>query len=230
MPFSSTSRLPEIRPGTSISRKGGSSGTIGCIVRDAGGVNYILSNAHVLADLRGLDGNGDAPDSPVIQPGVDDLAHAVENEVAITTKAFYNQWGDMAIAKLNGTRPPGLNLWGLKAALTGSRMARPGEVVMKSGRSTRLTYGKVLGISRYTVQVDRLQVTMEGMMIVPRDEGTVISGPGDSGSVWFSPSTREAVGLHVAGGARTPRHPGYAIACHFPTVLRELQVSLVVEP
>ncbi|MGK7930193.1 MAG: hypothetical protein AB4041_02010, partial [Microcystaceae cyanobacterium] len=48
----------------------------------------------------------------------------------------------------------------------------------------------------------------------------------DSGSVWYDPQTKEGIGLHFAGETNPHPKAEHAIACHLPTVLSELNVSL----
>ena len=64
-----------LRPGASVGLINGSTGTLGCFVKK-GGLNYILSNNHVLAAL-----NQAALGSPIVQPGAADGGGAA-NQIA----------------------------------------------------------------------------------------------------------------------------------------------------
>ena len=90
-------RLPEVRPGTSVSREGGSSGTIGCIVKDEAGNFCILSNAHVLSGIPLPDSGAGGAAVSVVQPGVDDLAFSPQNVIGTTVKAIRDHRMDAAI-------------------------------------------------------------------------------------------------------------------------------------
>ncbi len=101
----------------------------------------------------------------------------------------------------------------------------------KSGRTTGVTRGKVDGFGAYTIPYSVGERTVEGFKIISVLDGNPnneeISSGGDSGSVWYSSTTQEGIGLHFAGETNPTPNEEHAIACHLPTVLTALNISLV---
>lgn len=197
--------------GVSVGHERVSAGTLGAVVRTQGGVR-ILSNNHVLANSNDAK-RGD----PVLQPGTadgggpDDLLARLDAFIPIrwdrkATRAFPGR----VLAALRGgparntvdaalavpVRPDAVDptLLGI-GAVRGMAAAHVGDGVRKSGRTTGLTDGTVLGVSA-TVRVD-----YDGRTATFADQivASGMSRPGDSGSVVVDAGNR-AVGLLFAGG------------------------------
>ncbi len=209
-------RREPIQPGISIGRKGkvGTVGTFGLVVYDKReSFACILSNAHVLAGAKAKKGD------PITQPG---NSASKDDVVATLERWVHAEKADAAIARLNGSRAVHGDVFGIELILAGARMPKCGEEVAKSGLMTGVTQGIVDGEGFYKGQ------DIHGFKIVPKEgAGTteaILSEEGDSGSVWYSPQTGEALGLHVRGNH--PYYPEAAYACAMPTVLKLLDATM----
>lgn len=224
------SRIDPIVPGVSVGHPETSAGTVGCVVYDAiTGREYILSNWHV---LNGEDGwVGDA----IVQPGTYDDNRVEENLAGTLVRSHLGLAGDCAIATID-TRTLDPEIMGL--GVTVSNIATPnlGDKVIKSGRTTSVTYGIV---SRVHTTV-KLFYGAAGMHQVgcfeyipdeehPPANGEVSMG-GDSGSAVMlvndDQPTETMVGLHFAGETGNAREHG--LACYASSVFTKLQISPTV--
>lgn len=200
-------------------------GTLGSAVT-RGGIQYILSNNHVLArtDL-GTVTNATTPGDNIIQPSlVDSRCGQGAFAIVANLSQFYNlETGstpkiDAAIAQIvpNGLNPSGniLYLGGTTDANnvpvpgpphTGSGViAAVGHPVAKSGRSTGLTCSTVLATSVTTsVQYQKgcgsgttFSETFTNQVAIM---GGGFSAPGDSGSLIVTQDTADPVALLFAG-------------------------------
>ena len=225
------------------------SGTLGALVEDNTGRQYILSNNHVLA--RSDRGNvGDA----IVQPGLIDNSCTPYGEGSGTTPiAALSSWlplrarttnADAALAQVNshavsatgnilelgalqanGTlaaAPPGISSTGGKGE-TASLSLR----VAKSGRSTGLTCGSVSAIS-LDIQVSYFTNCAETKNYLTKTftnqiaiSGHQFSDAGDSGALVVDAANAEPVGLFFAGG-RDAGGVGQAVASPASAVLSEL--------
>lgn len=217
-----------IQPGLSISHPKVTAGTLGAIVYDhATGRPCILSNWHVLV------GSSDAsPGDPIIQPGFADGGKLPQDKVGHLERSILDRNGDAAIAFLD--TPPDrlfeLAQFETGAVIYSARNAQVGEVLEKSGRTTGVTRGKVDGYGAYKISYSVGERTIESFKIVSVIDGNPdnkeISSGGDSGSIWYDPETKAAVGLHFAGETNPSPMQEHAIACHLPRVLAALNISL----
>jgi len=222
-----TRRNP-IQPGLSISHPKVSAGTLGVVVYDnATGHPCILSNWHVLV------GSSDAsPGDPIIQPGSRDGGQLPQDRVGQLERSLLGPDGDAAIASLDITPDRSVELAQFETGviLHSARNAQVGEVLEKSGRTTGVTKGKVTGFGSYKISYPVGEITIDGFIISSindRNPGNEeISSGGDSGSIWYNPETKEAVGLHFAGETDSSPTAEHAIACHLPRVLAALNISL----
>jgi len=183
------------------------------------GDRMILSNWHVLAgDWRARRG------WPIYQPGRGDGGRGADTVATLSHDAMSASL-DAAVAKLTGVRQIINNQFGLKP-VGGVGWAQLGMEVIKSGRRTGVTRGRVTaieGIIRMNYRgVDRLIRNV--VTIEPRTDLAQISAGGDSGSFWLEESTMRAVGLHFAGSDRPER----ALALDMQPVLDALNVNLVI--
>lgn len=217
-----TGRADPLRGGISISsERRNSAGTLGCLVRDRRtGEDLLLSNWHVIV--------GDwwaRPGQHIYQPGRLDGGRATDT-VALLDRDGMSVQLDAAVAKLNGSRR-GLNDQVGLGPIRGVRRAEPGMLVMKSGRSSEITCGLVTAVDgtarlNYSSIMRMIRPTIN---IVPLEADDEVSRSGDSGSLWVTVDTHEAVGLHFAGSS----DPEFGLALDLPTVLDLLGVDLLME-
>lgn len=194
-------------------------GTLGgpVIDRETGAL-MILSNWHVLAgDWRAR------PGWPIYQPGRGDGGSRADTVAKLSRGAMSSSL-DAAVAELTGSRPLVNHPLGLEP-VKGVGWAQMGMEVVKSGRRTGVTYGRVTGVEgtarmnyRGVKRLIRNVVTIE-----PRLALGQVSAGGDSGSLWLQEETMHAVGLHFAGGD----DPEYALAIDMPPILDALNVNMV---
>ncbi len=216
--------------GLSCGRSDGGTGTLGALVIDQeNDAPAILSNWHVLAGARARAGD------PVLQPGGVDSGVPVRDEVAQLSRWLLDRDGDAALATLTDARDWLPVQFGAFPTLMGMRNSRLGETLHKSGRTTAQTKGVVdgEGLYRLTYEV-RPSVfeakDIEGFKIVAAKPGNPddeeLSAGGDSGSVWYNDTTRDAVGLHFAGETSPAPMAEHAIACNIVKVADRLNFRL----
>jgi len=210
-----------LRGGISVSdERHNDYGTLGGLVVDrVSGRPMILSNWHVLvADWQARVGQG------IYQPGRLDGGTS-DDVVATLTRDAMSANLDAAVAALTGDRQLVNDQVDL-GPVRGLTEARLGMEVVKSGRRTGVTYGRVTGVEGVAQinygPLDR--VIRHVVTIDPRADDEEVSGPGDSGSLWLEASTMQAVGLHFAGG-NTPER---GLALDIEAVLNALNVALVI--
>jgi hypothetical protein len=203
-------------------------GTLGSVVT-RGGIQYILSNNHVLArtDL-GTVTNGTTPGDNIIQPGlVDARCGQGPFTIIANLSQFYNLENgpapivDAAIAQgvPNGVDPNG-NILYLGATTDANNVPVPGaphagsgvpetsalltRPVAKSGRTTGLTCSAVFSIST-TVSIQYQKGCGSGATFTKTFANQVaimggsFSAPGDSGSLVVTQDTADPVALLFAG-------------------------------
>lgn len=193
-------------------------GTLGGLVKDREtGNGMILSNFHVLA------GSWDARSGrPIYQPGRRDGGSWSDRVARLSRHAMADNL-DAAVAELTGDRQLINDQFDL-APVTGAGWAQLGMNVIKSGRTTGVTRGRVDGflgssIKNYSGVRYRIRNVMR---IVPRLGGDVSLG-GDSGAFWLDEDTMNVVGLHFARGKR--QQDGLAI--DMPPILEALNVDII---
>jgi endonuclease G len=195
------------------------SGTLGGLVRDREtGHDMILSNWHVLAGHWGI-----RPGWPIYQPGRGDGGRRADTVATFSHSAMSSNL-DAAVARLTGSRPFVNNPVGLEP-VQGVGWAMPGMKVVKSGRTTGVTYGRVTGVEgTYEGYFGGVYGHIHNVMtIVPRPGmEQVVSAGGDSGSIWFQEETMHAIGLHFAGSD----DPEKALAIDMQPILDALNVEM----
>lgn len=213
------------------------SGTLGALVQDAAGNQYILSNTHVFAGDSVSGGNGVVSQvgDAVNQPGYVDINCA---DISNDYVAHLTDWAplvpngtstvDAAIAAVipGAVHAQGsiLEIGTISAQTVAAYINQP---VKKSGRTTGLTTGKVAGLNA-TVTISysdecagtSFQSTFTGQILV--SPGKFIKS-GDSGSLMVEnvSTNPRAVGLLYAGSSRV------AIANPINDVLNTFDVSMV---
>ena len=224
-------RRDPVQPGMSVGHPTITAGTLGAIVYDAqDGAACMLSNWHV---LHGHDGRiGDA----VLQPGRHDDMNVAQNAAGTLVRSHLGRAGDCAIARIEG-RGFDDTIIGLQ----GTKITRIGEpelddIVVKSGRTTDVTYGKVRRVDTIAkIDYGRGVVETIGCFEIgpdaahPPGNGEVSMG-GDSGAAWLAVEpagklTDVMVGLHFAGeGSTNPDE--HALACYPKSVFTKLDITL----
>jgi hypothetical protein len=217
-------------------------GTLGCVLRDqATGRPVAISNAHVLCGTPGSPpyATGDVIQQPapstVPPSSLERMGELLRWEVP-ADPAFYTVpqlsglggFYDAAVCSITD-RGATVGQVADLGAVTGFASARLGERVHKRGARTRVTAGRVSGISGvYAVYDDNGdllwwtfgQIAIDVDTLYPGENPDGIwSASGDSGSVVVNGDGR-IVGLHHAGDDST----GYA--CDFPSVAAALGVTL----
>jgi hypothetical protein len=197
----------------------GGAGTLGSKVVDRRGNQLLLSNWHVLAG-RWWIGSG----SPISQPGRLD-GGGTDFVVAHLARDAWSSRLDAAVAMLDANSRQLVNEVLEIGPVTGAMAPQPLMRVTKSGRTTNVTWGIVSSIlpGRMLSYPDGLPRTVRDVWAIePELAGDLLSGPGDSGSVWMDAANHRAVGLHFAG----ERYPSRALAMGMPEVLNALDVAI----
>lgn len=224
-------RLQTLVPGISVSHPSGTAGTLGLVVFDQrDGTACMLSNWHVLQTPMGQLGD------MVVQPGPFDDNRVTQNRAGVLLRSHLGQAGDCAIARIDerGFDPAILEL-----GVTAKRLARPnlGDQVVKSGRTTAVTYGVV---HRVDVTSKIFYGGLAGEQLIggfeigpdparPAKENEISTG-GDSGSAWLvagpdGKATDVLVGLHFAGEGKDDPDE-HALACYAHAVFEKLEIAL----
>lgn len=224
-------RLDPMMPGVSIGNVHSTAGTFGCMVREsAGGETRILSNWHV---LHGDEGNlGD----PIAQPGPYDDNRIDDNVCGKLVRSFLGLAGDCAIASIDG-RAASEEILELVVPVRQIGDPELGDKVVKSGRTTNVTYGvvtRVHTISKLTYgkagehEIGSFEIGPDPER--PSENGEVSMG-GDSGSAWMAVAAGGGasdmmLGLHFAGETVEPAE--FALACYSSSVFEKLEISPLV--
>ena len=181
-------------------------GTLGAIVYDPVRQQPLgLSNHHVLVGESGQVGD------EIAQPPSGNQSDVVGS---------LNRWDevmDCAVFNFNKQRLISPRILGITRQPSGYQEPRLGLRVMKSGRTTGVTFGIIDGISQ-----DELSVIPDPNRLSPQGE---ISASGDSGSVWLETSTTAAVGLHYAGETDPSPAAERAMAKRISKVINCLGIS-----
>lgn len=188
-----TARHNPMTGGISVGNPLLGSGTISFNVFDnVSGEGMILSNWHVLCGRLSC-----AMGESIIQPGDGggDTGQLPQDLVARLYRATITNEADAALARLTGTRLLNREILGL-GIVTDIGSPVLGMSVTKAGRTTGITSGQITDVSAdITVQYDDAERTLVNQIFI---EGTNVSLPGDSGSVWID-DEHQAIGLNFAG-------------------------------
>jgi len=226
-------RLDPIMPGISVGHVDSTAGTLGCLVREiATGETRMLSNWHVLHGETGKLGD------EIVQPGPYDDNRIAQNVCGRLVRSFLGLAGDCAIASIIN-RDAVETIAELDVAVRSVGDPELDDRVIKSGRTTAVTYGvvtRVHTISRLTYGTLGEQL-IGGFEIGPDEDNPApsneISMGGDSGSAWMAVSDSGAardmmVGLHFAGETVEPAE--YAIAAYASSVFEKLEIAPLEAP
>ena len=223
-------RMDPVVPGASVSHVAGTAGTLGMIVFDSTtGVPCILSNWHV------LHGNSGKIGDTIVQPGPHDGNDISGNSCGELLRSHLGVAGDCALSRLR-SRGFGRAIHELNVAPVRMANVDLDDKVVKTGRTTEVTYGKV----RRTDVI--VKINYRGQTGI-REIGCFEIGPdpefpaanneismgGDSGSTWVIADGADATdifaGLHFAGeGGDNPDE--HALACYPKSVQKKLDFVL----
>lgn len=219
--------IDPVSPGVSIGHPSISAGTAGCVVYDAAsGKPYLLSAWHVLQGDEGRIGDD------IVQPGAYDDNRVSQNRMGSLERSYVGIAGDCAIATIED-RSLQSKIMGLNLAV--GRIGEPelGDKVVKSGRTTGVTYGQVNRI-HVVLKLDYGGMTGEqeiGCFEIgpdpakPAESGQISQG-GDSGSAWLAVSKNKPtdlmLGMHFAGEAGDG--PDHALAAYASSIFDKLQI------
>jgi trypsin len=190
-------------PGYSIGLVGGGSGTFGCIVQDAAGSKYVLSNSHVIGNY----GTADAG-MPILQPSPEDGGTTNDSLATYTSSVpfnfdpGFNNQCDAAIGSLIDdtsvvTAIPVIGVPALAAVQDSPLIV--GQAIQKTGRTTYYTTGVIKDLNYRTLMSypkpggGRGTVGFRDQVLCSK-----YSASGDSGSLVCA-TDGTAVGLHWAG-------------------------------
>lgn len=211
-PLAFNTQVRPALPGYSIGHHDITAGTFGCLVRDirrahsdeGEGDYLILSNNHVLANV-----NDGQPGDLILQPGpfdggvypADGIATLERYEPIVFGRAGYNLV-DAAVARPTYSRNVIPAIIGAVIP-NGIGQAIVGDFVVKVGRTTEVTNGRVLATNA-TVNVNfgAAGIAQFRNQIIT----TVMSSPGDSGSLLMERRNLNAIGLLFAGSSRITIH------------------------
>ncbi len=224
-------RVDPVAPGASVSHRDGTAGTIGAIVYDnQTGTPFLLSNWHVFHEGNDLDS------SEIVQPGPIDNSDIKSNRIGCRVRSHLGLAGDCAIATIENRQ---FTEEILELSIIPKRAAKVGlgDTVVKSGRTTGVTYGVVtrVGVTA-NIHYSAVGIRKIGCFEIRPNPGKLpvggeISQGGDSGSIWMIDGTDSegdiAVGLHFAGEMDPAPSSEHALACNIHSVLEKLDVSLV---
>jgi endonuclease G len=209
-----------MRGGISISNeRHNAHGTLGTLVIDREtGDEMILSNWHVLAaDWRAR------PGSRIYQPGRLDGGSSLDTVATLTRHAMSVNL-DAAVATLSDSRRLINDQFEL-GQVTGVGQAELGMAVVKSGRRTGVTHGRIIAIEGVAkIGYGHLERIIRHILTIePRWKVGEVSAPGDSGSIWLDQATMQTVGLHFAGS----NFPERGLALDMSSVLEALNINIV---
>lgn len=227
-------------------------GTLGALVEDQSGDQYILSNNHVLAesdqgrigDTIDQPGLIDGACTPLTRPGstlrpVGTLEYFaplasketnVDAALALTTPGAVDASGSilgLGAPGPNGALSAAPPMAGLGESLTAANL---GMNVAKSGRTTGLTCSNISAVA-LTVKVDYYKDCAETQPSTTKTftnqigiGGAHFTDSGDSGALVLDAGTAEAVGLYFAGGTDGDGN-GLSVLNPIGDVLRELSTQ-----
>lgn len=180
-------------------------GTLGCLLTTDGADRWILSCYHVLGRSAGQAFSaGESIFQPYIGAGVIARNSPTKSNWELDCSAAQIAQGIAALPDVLGI-----------ASFGGAGEPAVGMRVIKSGAETGVTEGVVSAVNG-----DAVEVGVHSAF----DPNYELSGPGDSGSVWFARDSLKAVALHRAGSSFGP-HTAYATK--MSSVLAFLSMNIV---
>lgn len=223
-------RRDPIQPGISISHPNGTAGTIGLIVFDrATGAPCVLSNWHV------LHGNGGRIGDRIVQPGPFDDNNTAGNFSGKLLRSHLGNAGDCALARIE-QRAIKREIFELNVVPKQMAEVTLGDKVIKSGRTTGITFGVVRRtdvIAKINYRAPTGEQAIGGFEIgvdpARKPADGEISKGGDSGCLWViakgAKPTDVFAGLHFAGET-DGNADEHALACYPLSVQKKLDFLL----
>lgn len=223
-------RADPVSPGVSVGNVHTSAGTLGTFVRDRHTSRIVmLSNWHV------LHGASAAVGADIVQPGKFDDNAVERNRIGKLLRSHLGPAGDCAIASIAGRKFDNTILQlGVSCRTIGDPQL--GDRVVKSGRTTGVTYGIVTRLevnTRMTYHggptaiIGGFEIGPDPKRPAPDNE---ISRGGDSGSAWLAVDakgkpTDVMLGLHYAGDDDDGGVSEFALACLASSVFTKLDIE-----
>ncbi len=213
-------RLDIIAPGASISSLEGNPGTLGAIVFDRISKEpMMLSCKHVLKE-----------NELIFQPGRNIFDWDNLNLCGETSRSYLGIEGDAAVAKIIN-REFTSEILELNITPKQTSMAQLGDLVVKSGASSGITYGIITRVGVVanllypkisSLNISCFEITANAHKQWPE---TPLCLDGDSGSLWMLEDSEAAVGLHFAGECISEFGSSFALACNIDDVMQQLGVE-----
>jgi len=222
-------RLETMAPGISIANVRTTAGTLGTFVTDRrSGDRVILSNWHVLNTPKGVVGD------QIVQPGPFDDNRTDLNVIGHLRRSHLGPAGDCAICSVE-SRKVDQTILELKTAVGRLGTAQLDDRVVKSGRTTGVTFGVVTRVEVITKMNygDGVTASVGGFEVgvdsKKRPADGEISKGGDSGACWMAVDggnkiTDIMLGLHFAGEAEDS-DAEFALACNATSVFEKLEIA-----
>ena len=222
-------RQDTLVPGLSIgNRRTTDAGTLGTMVLDTKSRQAaILSNWHVLHTPTGQIGD------EIVQPGPFDDNRTDRNVIGHLVRSHLGAAGDCAICSIE-SRNIESQILELKTIVGRIGKAELDDVVVKSGRTTGVTWGVVTRVETVTKMnyggkienIGGFEIGIDGKH--PPADGEISKG-GDSGSCWMAIGPKGHVtdvmlGLHFAGDAEGS-DAEFALACNAHSVFEKLEIA-----
>lgn len=205
------SRIRPVQPGTSVSVIGReTAGTICCVVRDATGMQYLVSADHTFQGSAG---------TAIIQPGGHD-GGGDSDQIAMLARTIEIHPGQAnraagAVSRLIQGVEVSPEIPGIGRIQGIATDIQPGDSVRVVGRTSGLAEGTVTGIKVVSRINTPEPVLFEGLI-----ETNKISGPGDSGAPVLT-MDNELVGMVYAGSSE------FTLVMPIEPILQALDVELV---
>jgi endonuclease G len=223
-------RLGVLVPGISIGNaRTNDAGTLGAVVRDLRNDQpALLSNWHVLHTPDGQIGDA------IVQPGPFDDNQIKTNVVGHLLRSHLGPAGDCAISSVESRRLDSTIL-DLKTHVGRIGKAELDDLVVKSGRTTGVTFGIVTRVETITKMnygngvVESIGGFEIGIDKKHKPSDGELSKGGDSGSCWMAVDERGRasdvmLGLHFAGDAEDS-DAEFALACNAHSVFEKLEIA-----
>lgn len=224
-----------IPPGCSIGMEeyvDGGSGTLGGIfVHTESGYIMGLTNYHCLA-VPPTEGEEWPVGRFVIHPGnADNGDTSGRGRIGIGYGSFIlGEYGDAGLFYL--TKAHALSVVDTHVIYSGADYSSIDQVLTKRGRTTGTTTGRVFSIGWQTVYAYEEygwgQIVVWATAIIPNGEDLheQIAYKGDSGSIWYDPSTKKATALHFAHDASLDEFY-LAYASNLPDVMSVFGINVI---
>jgi hypothetical protein len=167
-------------------------GTLGAIVKLQGNNDdhFLISNWHVFSNYSSEIGD------PILHPSPRDNGRKNIDTVAHLVWSQLSQHSDVALAKIKKDIPHSL-VSKCDFQISGQTKPTPNMSVKKCGRTTKLTYGKIVDLN-FSSNVSHNEYPNESIHFKDQIKVEIKTDSGDSGSILVDEATNKAVGLIFA--------------------------------